>query len=110
MRALTQIWFEPEHQPDDANKVAFELRPLDMPTFWKLQSHMRPDGSIEWEGAVAAIEHCLANWRGLPQAFSSDAKREFLRDFSVSSFLWIKDITRELYAKALVPEEQRKNS
>ena len=81
-----------------------------MPTFWKLQSHMRADGGLEWEGAVAALEHSLIGWRGLPEPFSAKAKREFLSEFSTRHYVWLKELVTHIYSVALLGEDKRKNS
>ena len=110
MRELTAAWFEPGHQPDEANKVAFELRPLDMPTFWTLQANTRADGAIEWPGAHQALEYSIVNWKGLPQPYSAQAKREFLKGLSVASFIWLNQVLKQIVAVSLIDEDQRKNS
>jgi hypothetical protein len=108
---LTPAWFEPGYQPNGATTpVRFQLRPLDMPTFWRLQRSLRPDGLPEWEGVAAAFEYCVIGWEGLPAPFSRQAKREALEKFDRSMSVWLGQIAAHCYTGAILTEDERKNS
>lgn len=111
MKQLLPFWFAPAHQPREGAKVEFQLRPLDMPTFYTLQaSRTRRRGAPEWEGISATFEHSVVDWRGLETPFSAAAKRDALADADVDFMIWLAQIAGELYSRAVLKEEERKNS
>lgn len=111
MKHLQPFWFAPEHQPREGSKVEFELRPLDMATYWTLQaSYVRGRRIPEWDGVAAAFEHGVVGWRGLEKEFSEAAKRAMLATADPDSAAWLGAIAGELYARALLKEDERKNS
>ena len=109
MPELTPIWFEPGYQPLAA-PVRFQLRPLDMPTFWRLQRSLRADGIPEWDGVAAAFEYCVIGWEGLAVPFSRQAKREALEKFDHSMSIWLGQIAARCYMGAILTEDEKKTS
>lgn len=110
MRDLSTTWFAPAHQPDEKSPVEFQVRPLDMPTFSAIATSMDDAGRPTWRGLAAAFEYSVVDWRGLPEAFSREAKRAALVRFDPNMYLWVVQICGELYKRAILTEAERKNS
>lgn len=118
MRDITPFWFTPKTQPDPAAPVDFQLRPLDLRTYFVFQrSIASPDAATEFDGLAAAFNHGCIGWRnlrdddGAPLDFSPEAKRRVLEGLgSPHWMLWLGEISVELNRRAQLTETERKNS
>lgn len=110
MKELTPYWHTPSHQPFEGSEVTFHLRPINMPTYWAIQSSMRGNG-VGYDGMSAAFEYSVLDWRGIPdRPFSAAAKRAALMVFNKNFAVWLAQITGELYTSALLTEDEKKTS
>jgi hypothetical protein len=105
-----KFWFKPTHQREGQPEVEFELQPLDLRTLYTVQA-ARTDKGINVDGAIAAFEFSVTNWRGIEPAFSRRAKISVLNSVGeVDWMVWLGQIAGELYMRALIGGDAAKNS
>ena len=109
--SFEKFTFRPAHQPDADNPVEFELKPIDMKTFFNLQASIGKEGQPAWEDCAAVFQNNVTAWGGLKADYSPQAKRLMLTDEGNSDLLiWLGEIAGELYKRALLRSADRKNS
>lgn len=109
--SFEKFQFKPAHQPDEANPVEFELKPLDMQTFFRLQTSIGKEGQPAWEDCATIFQNNVTAWSGLKADYSPQAKRSMLGDEGNSDLLiWLGEIAGELYKRAMLRSADRKNS
>lgn len=112
---LTQWKFTPRHQPHPT-PVIFDLKPLSLGVLYELQRSMGDVGIPTFEGTAQAFRYSVVGWEGAtlleePLGYSSEAKREVLDSTADRDWLvWLTEIAGELYARALLKDDERKNS
>jgi hypothetical protein len=110
MKAFTPEWFKPKYQRKGKPAVEFELRPLDQRTLYVLQMNMTR-GVAGPDGALAAFDYAVNNWRGYEDEFSQDAKFAVLNGPGETHWtMWLAEIAGHLYKRAYLGEPERKNS
>lgn len=102
--------FRPAHQPDPEKPVEFELKPLSMPTFFRLQASINRDGNPSFEDCVAIFQNNVVSWSGLPQECTANAKQAMLSgEANPDLYIWLGQLAGELYTRALLKGSERKN-
>lgn len=111
MKAITPFWHEPKHQVAGKPKVEFELRPLNQRTLYAVQGDIGKRG-VGVDGAMAAFEYGVINWRGLDIPFSEAAKRIVMEsdEGDINWTVWMASIAGALYKRAVLSETDAKNS
>lgn len=110
MKSFEKFWFTPPYQQKDKPTVEFELRPLDQRTLYIIASDHSRSG-VGPDGALAAFEYGVTNWRGLDVEFSHEAKRLVLNGKGeIRWAVWFSEIAGELYKRAIFGDAAAKNS
>lgn len=110
MKQLQTTPYKPAHQIEGQPEVEFDLRPINQRVMMAMLADWRDDlpGPM---GVSAAIEHSVVGWRGLPQEFSTTARRElFDGEANLDSALWAYQIAAEAFRRAKLGRDAAKNS
>lgn len=111
MKNLEPFWYEPAHQPNPEQPVKFYLRPLNMPTYWAIQTSFPAGSNVPgWQGVATAWEYSVLDWSGRDEPFSRQAKRTALEAYDQDMSIWLGMVTGELYVRAILGGDDRKNS
>jgi hypothetical protein len=110
MKQLTPYWFKPAYQVEGQPEVEFQLRPIDQRTHYACRS-ISSLKAIGVDGAFAAFDYAVIDWKGLPMPFSRQAKRELLSGPTNQHMtFWLFAIAGECYRRAQLSEDELKNS
>lgn len=112
MKSISPFWFAPPVKDEAEPSAEFELRPLDQRTLYLVQMDMDfKRGICGVNGAIAAFEYSVVNWRGLNVEFSRQAKRDVTEGAGELKWtLRLAQIAAELYKRSFLKEEDSKNS
>jgi hypothetical protein len=103
--------FTPGHQPDAANPVVFELKPLDNPMLYRLLQAYGTGNGAGYEDLVLVLARNIVGWSGIPHECNAKGKAALLAgEGNLDVLMWIGQCAKELYDRAILKESDRKNS
>lgn len=110
------FWYKPEHQPDKEKTVEFELKPLGMRQYIRLDTSYGHESDPAWRATLQDdCEHVflanVVNWRGFDIPCDQEHRKKVLSGEASFDWLrWVGEIAATLLLRATLKESERKNS
>lgn len=117
MRDITAQWFKPDHQPNSAEPVEFQIQPLNLGTAYDVAVTLHPNGAVSSEMVRTIFLRNVQDWRGITEPCTPAAKLKVLAsDDAIFGFafrdwlIWTGHVARHAYTQSILTDEEKKTS
>jgi hypothetical protein len=103
--------FTPAYQPKPEAPVTFQLRPLNLASLHDhFQRHYNRNHEPGWADHSAVFVQNVIGWTGRSEDCTPKVRAQLASGDDLDWYIWIGQISGELYTRALLKDNERKNS